>query len=201
MPLTDKQRLGMLRSAILTLKKTTKGYTPTGTHWKPAMNLLRDLERDLEGAPSRVPDLGPVTPGGKSVLRQDLTHMTGGLDKYPAFDDAFHAGKSVIAPEPLTVTRRSSARRRDGTPNGKAFYADGASGIKYWFGHTTDAPAVGTKFGKGDRMTFVSGNHEAPHLHVGVDARALIGKVLEHHTNYTHGAPTVGVQLAKALDV
>lgn len=149
---------------------------------------------------SRIPDLGPVVESGRSLLDQDLTHPTGGLDSYPAFDDGFIAGRGVIAPEPLTVTRQSSSRRRDGSPNGKAFYADGASGIRYWFGHVTVAPPVGTRFVKGQRITQVSANHEAPHVHVGVDASSLIGKTLDHNTDYTHGAPTVRVQLQAWAD-
>lgn len=144
-----------------------------------------------------VPDLGPVVSGGKSVLDQDLTHTTGGIDGYPAFDDGFRAGAVVIAPEPLTVTRLSSARRRDGNPNGKAFYATGASGIRYWFGHVEQIPAVGEKLAKGARLGLVSANHEAPHLHVGIDASALVGRQLQHHTDYTHGGATVGKQLAQ----
>jgi hypothetical protein len=196
--MTDKQRVAKLRVAVAALKKTTSGYHPTGVYWRKALGILAELEHDLE--PSRVPNLGPVTPGGKSVLLQDLTHATGGLNGYPAFDDAFGAGIRVIAPEPLTVTRQSGARRRDGRPNGKAFYATGHSALEYWFGHVDIAPRVGARFNKGELMAHVSGNHEAPHLHVGIDARTLIGKELVHHTDYTHGAPTVGVQLAAVLE-
>lgn len=197
--MTDKQRAAKLHAAVASLKKTTRGYQPNGVHWRKAMGLLADIDNDLSRPP--VPALGPVVPGGRSVLEQDLTHATGGLDGYPAFDDAVgHPGLAVIAPEALTVTRQSSARRRDGNPNGKAFYADGASGIKYWFGHLDAAPAVGKRFKKGEVMAKISANHEVPHLHVGMDARALIGHDLVHHTNYTHGAPKVGVQLAAALE-
>ena len=144
-----------------------------------------------------LPDLGPVVAGGKSVLDHDLTHATGGLDGYAAFDDGWRAGLAVVAPEALTVTRLSSARRRDGDPNGRAFYATGASKIRYWFGHVDDPPAVGARFKKGQKLAVISANHEEPHLHVGVDASALIGRELEHHTDYTHGAPTVGAQLSR----
>lgn len=196
--MTDAQRLARLRFAVAELKRTTSGYTPTGVHWRKALAIFAELDRDL--AASSVPPLGPVVRGGKSVLLQDLTHATGGLDGYPAFDDGFRAGLAILAPEPVTVTRQSGARRRDGRANGKAFYATGASGLKYWFGHTDLAPQVGASFRKGQTMCHISGNHEAPHLHVGIDARPLIGRELAHHTDYTHGAPTVGAQLAAVLD-
>lgn len=203
--MTDKQRLAKLKVAVSALKKTKEGYKPTGPHWRKAMLIFAELEHDL--SPSKVPALGPVTRGGKSVLLQDLTHTTGGFPNanstsvMPAFDDGIgKAGGPVFAPEALTVTRQSSARRRDGNPNGKAFYATGASGIKYWFGHTDRAPTVGAKFKKGAVMAAISENHEAPHVHVGMDARSLLGHDLAHHTNYTHGAPKVGVQLAAALE-
>jgi hypothetical protein len=146
-----------------------------------------------------IPDLGPVVQGGKSVLAHDLTHATGGLDGYPAFDDGYKAGLAVVAPEEVTITKQSSARRRDGSPNGKAFYCTGRSKLKYWFGHVDVAPAVALTFAKGAVICKISSNHEEPHLHVGIDAKDLIGKELEHHINYTHGAPTVGEQLADSL--
>lgn len=206
--MTDKQRLALLRKAEAALRQTQEGYTnaPNGPNWREAFKYLERLAQDLTPH-KNVPDLGPVTKGGKSVLLQDLTHETGGFPNensdsvMPAFDDAIgHPGLAVIAPEALTVTRQSSAQRRDGNPNGKAFYATGVSGIKYWFGHVDASPAVSAKFKKGQKMAAISSNHEAPHLHIGVDARALNGgKDLLHHTDYTHGAPLVGTQLIKAL--
>lgn len=200
--LTDKQLLNAVRRLETHLHKTTEGYVghKDGVHWRNSTRELDALKTALKPPPPpNVPPLGPVVPGGRSVLDQDLTHATGGLPGYPAFDDAVgHPGMAVIAPEGLTVTRQSSARRRDGRPNGKAFYATGASGLKYWFGHVDAAPAVGTKFRKARRMAVISANHEAPHVHVGIDAQAVIGHELAHHTNYTHGAPTVGKQLAEA---
>jgi len=199
--MTDKQRLAKLRAAKSELQKTTAGYTPSGVHWSKAMDLLEEIELDLAAHPP-VPVLGPVIKGGTSVLKQDLTHATGGLPGYPAFDDGIgHPGKQVIAPERLTVTRQSSARRRDGSPDGKAFHATGASTIKYWFGHVDHAPTVGSVFQKGQAMSTISANHEAPHVHVGINTDTLLGHELDHHTNYTHGAPTVGAQLTRGLAV
>mgnify|MGYP001576749246 CR=1 FL=1 len=160
--------------------------------------LARDLFRSYEGKPKLppVPDLGPIHAGGQTVLEHDLTHATSGIPDYPAFDDAFTEGREIVAPEPMRVTRPSSSRP------GLAFYATGDSKIRYWFGHLDRTHAAGRKFAKGDLVGRVAPNNigGGPHVHVGVDARALTGgKVLAHHTNYTHGAATVGEQLRRAL--
>lgn len=190
--MTDKQRLNALRRAMRELKHTTQGFNLRGSHWAAAWKHLHALEDDL--APkARVPALGPVVPGGVSVLLQDCTHITGGLPDYPAFDDGWVAGRSVIAPEDLVVTRQSSAQ------GGDAFYATGASKIRWWFGHVDNPPATGKKFRKGDAMAKISADHPRPHVHVGLDVVPLTGKPLISHTNYTHGAPKIGVQLSAAL--
>jgi len=100
-------------------------------------------------------------------------------------------GRAVIAPEDLVITRKG------GSQGGVAFYATGKSGIKYWFGHVELAPAVGKKFRIGDKMAVISADHPRPHVHVGINVEGIwgAGKELLHHTNYTHGAPKVGIQL------
>jgi hypothetical protein len=147
--------------------------------------------------PTPVPKLGPVWRGGKSVLDHDLTHATSGIPLYPAFDDAFAEGTEIVAPEPLVVTRPSSARP------GEAFYCLGASRIRYWFGHLDRTHQEGRKFVRGEVMARVAPNKigGGPHVHVGVNVELLLGggRQLLHHTNYTHGAPTVGEQLERAL--
>src|SRR5262249_20243191 len=142
-----------------------------------------------------VPDLGPVWNGGKSVLNQDLTHATGGLPGFPAFDDCFNAGVVIIAPEPGEGYQQSSANPGD------PFYFQGDSKLRYWFGHLTSSPANGARFAKGAKLSTVLDHNVGggPHVHVGIDAVPLIGHELQHHTNYSHGAPTVGQQLAEAL--
>lgn len=144
-----------------------------------------------------VPKLGPIRSGGKSILLQDLTHETDGIPLYPAFDDAFYQGTLIIAPEDMTVSRPSSSRP------GQAFYATGVSTIRYWFGHLDRTHAAGVRFAKGDVVGRVAPNHigGGPHCHVGLNVELLLGegRQLAHHNNYTHGAPTVGAQLAAAL--
>jgi hypothetical protein len=154
-----------------------------------ALNMLRAYGN------AYVPDLGPVYSGGKSVLDHDLTHATSGLPYFPAFDDAFTQGKTIIAPEAGEVYQQSSSNPGD------AFYFRGDSGLKYWFGHLDSSPANGTRISKGSKLSTVCANSVGggPHVHVGIDARDLIGHELIHHTDYTHGAPTVGKQLQDAL--
>jgi hypothetical protein len=167
---------------------------------KPAFDgesqrLLKE-ERNQQQPDTKVPKLGPMWNGGLSVLDHDCTHSTSGIDGYPAFDDCFQAGKTIVAPEDLEITRASSSNPGD------ACYACGASRIEYWFGHLVSAPAVGKTFKKGAQIGTVL-DHDVgggPHVHVGIDTRPLTGKTLEHHTNYTHGAPTIGEQLAAELD-
>lgn len=205
--MTDKERLELLEFALEELRKTREGFDAagqTGGHWRRAMQRLEELQEDLEpkaapapGPATGVPRLGPVWRGGKSILDHDLTHATGGLPLYPAFDDAFVAGREIIAPEAVTVTRDSSARPGD------AFYATGRSGIRYWFGHLVKAPAVGTKFRKGQTMGIVL-DHDVgggPHVHVGINIEDVVaaGRELKHNTGYTHGAPLIGKQLSELL--
>jgi hypothetical protein len=45
--MTDKQRLAKLLTAESELKKTTRGYTPTGVHWRKGMPLLWEVRTDL----------------------------------------------------------------------------------------------------------------------------------------------------------
>jgi hypothetical protein len=166
------------------------------------MALLAQARTSLDPPPTPKPpkvNLGPVINGGKTILDQDLTHRTDGVPGFAAFDDGIgHPGMAVIAPEALTITDHGSAVRRDGTPDGGSVYATGSSGIRYWIGHVENRAAIGMKIQKGATFCTISPNHEAPHVHWGLDASALIGHELIHHDDYTHGAPTVGEQLRKA---
>ncbi len=201
--MTDATRRKLLVSALAELRKTKEGYDPTGGHWRRAFGALQALDDDLKPAPKppkpadKVPALGPVWEGGKSVLLHDLTHPTSGIPLYPAFDDTFIAGRVIIAPEALVVTKQSSSRPGD------AFYAEGVSELRYWFGHLVSAPATGRTFDKGEKIGVVL-DHAiggGPHVHVGINVERLLGrgKELAHKTNYAHGSPTIGAQLRKAL--
>ena len=160
-----------------------------------------------------VPALGPVWRGGHSILAQDLTHRTSGKkdaagnsrEKYwPAFDDAFDEGEPIIAPEPLIVIPNPDTGALWSTSHpGKAFYAQGDSLIRYWFAHLDRQQPVLTKFRRGALVGKVAENHigGGPHTHVAVNIERLIRKnaYLQHHTNYTHGATLIGVQLRQLL--
>lgn len=189
--MTDKQRLATLNRARSHLRRTKDGFSLAGGHWQEAWKELDKLERDFKAEP--VPALGPLWLPGKSVLDHDLTHATSGIPLFPAYDDAFAQGTVILAVEPMEVYRQSSARP------GEAFYAKGRSGLRYWYGHLDRSHPVGTRFAKGDAVGKVAANSlgGGPHVHLGINVELImgIGKQLRHHTNYTHGAPTVGAQL------
>jgi hypothetical protein len=176
----------------------------SATEWAFDPVSIRLMEQAAAGPPApQLPALGAVCVGGVPVLNQDLTHETSGLDRFPAFDDCFGAGRTCIAPEGMVVTRVGSSRP------GASIHCDGASGIRWWFGHLVSAPddLVGRRFAKGERFgtTCVNQVGGGPHLHVGCNVERIwgAGRQLLHHTNYTHGAPLIGRQLALAgkLDI
>jgi hypothetical protein len=196
----------LIDRALAELKLTRYGWPkngkPTG-HMKNVVDLLEQAKGDIAPKPNHL-ILGPVIPGGLPILEQDLTHITDGMTEggsvWPAFDDGVgHPGMAVLAPEMLTITGHGHAKRRDGSPNGLSInVAVGASKIRYWIGHVEMPAAVGTVVKAGGKIAVISANHEAPHVHFGIDAIPLIGHDFAHHTNYTHGAPTVGAQLRAA---
>ena len=199
--LSPSQRLAAVRLAQKELKLTT-GYDPKGGHWKKAMAQLKRLESDVLPPPlPKVPQLGPVVKGGRAILLEDPTHNTDGIPHYSAFDTGFGmAGLAVIAPEALTITDDTSSAQ-----GGDAFYAKGASGLLYWFGHITNVPKQGTKFRKGQQLTTIANQVNTDHVHLGIDARPLIKKDLLYGKNgtgpdYTHGSPSIGAQLLKGMD-
>ena len=187
------------------LKTTINGYNARAKNWEEAMKLIDGVEETLSPKPSpsrpKVPSLGPVVAGDKSLSLCQLSHKTSGIEQYIAFDSGWRAGKAVLAPELLTVTRQSSAAGAD------AFYATGISELKYWFGHVNNPPSNGSKFQRGEKLCVIADiapSHGGPHLHLGIDAVDLIGHSLlygktGHGPDYTYGAPTVGAQLIKAL--
>ena len=155
-----------------------------------AWQMFHGQEPEPEPEPEPI-GLGPVETGGQGVRDHDLTHATSGIPLYPAFDDVWYAGRNVLAPEPLTVTRTG------GASHGVAFYADGDSGLRWWFGHLTSSPPVGKRFALGQVIGQVAAHPDAPHVHVGINVEHLwgSGQQMTHHSNYTHGAPLVGKQL------
>lgn len=201
-----------LREALQKVIQPAEGIPATGNigqaTWDVLWPLLDDYHRwqyrlwTVPIIPKRlpVPDLGPLYSGGASVLLHQLTHNTDGIPYYPAYDDGWLAGRTVLAVEDLTVTKASSSLPGD------AFYATGKSKIAYWYGHLVTAPGVGRSFRKGDAVGKIAWQ-KAPHVHLGIDARPLIGHTLLYgadgygHPDYSYGSPTVGTQLREALSL
>ena len=217
MPLIWSVRLSMkgtedgklLAEAHGFLKDTEKGYDPYAPNWKKAMTRIDWVQAGLAAPP--IPYLGPVTPGGKPLGLESLTHETAGLygstnstdpkSHFPALDFGWDTGEVIYAPEPMVVVKQSSAQGAD------ACYLNGESTIKYWLGHVVTAPANGTRFKRGDVMARIARIPGADHGHLGVNARTLLsGKDLKWGRNgngpdYTYGSPTIGRQLAEGMVV
>jgi hypothetical protein len=202
--LTDQQRLDKLQDAEAILKETEHGYTPEAFRWKQAMKLIDEVEASLERPPvPPVPALGPVKPGGKTVLLYQLTHNTDGFDGvWPAFDDTIvRVGTAVLAPEACKVIDHT------GSDGGVGFKVRGVSRIVHLFLHCASRPAMGASFIKGAKLSSVAkirADQGGPHIHYALDTRPLIQEWLKygstgHGPDYTTGSPTVGVQLTKAL--
>ena len=215
--MTDKERLKLLQEALARLEKTQQGYTQAKAdinkhgHWKTAMQALHALEDDLEPQAAaaaaeptgKMPKLGAVYPGGKSVLDESPTHATGGLPLYAAFDTNWKAGSGVIAPEGGMVTRHSG-----GSSSGYSLYLTGDSGLKYYFQHmNSEGRAPIGRLEKGEKIGTVGSLADFPdvnaaHNHVGVNAEAVLGagKQLKYGKtgkgpDYTTGSPTIRKQL------
>lgn len=198
--MTDKQRDALLRSAMADLRKTEEGYkdNPNGPNWENAFRKLNQLQQDLGRPP--VPALGPVLEGdARAMLAYAPTHNTDGVPGYPAFDAGFgQAGRWVLAPEKITIQRQSGAQ------GGDAVFARGQSGIDYWIGHITPAPANGTVFLKGAKISRIANQVATDHVHWGLDVRPLTGQSLKYGRDgngpdYTYGSPAIGIQLKEML--
>jgi len=149
--------------------------------------------------PDPVPKLGPLYAGGPSPLHMDLTHRTSGFEGkegsfWPAYDDGWIPGRSIFAVERMRVYEQSNSA------GGDAFFAEGESTLRFWYGHLERAPATGRWFSKGEVVGRIA-NIAKDHVHLAINARPLIGSDLAHHTDYTHGASLVGVQLREALSL
>lgn len=205
--MTDKQRLALLRSAEADLKRTSQGYVQwvadgkTGGRWRDAMQKLDKLEADLKPPKAT---LGPVVPGGRSILLESLTHATSGIPLFPAFDTAWGGGGgvTVIAPEACVVDTRDTSARP-----GEAIFLTGTSKLRYWVGHLDRDWDLGHRFSKGDvigKTLPIPGTSD--HAHWGVNVEALLGKGRQlkygatgRGPDYTYGSPTIGAQLAAYL--
>lgn len=201
-----------LYEALHKVIQPREGIQPTGdigqATWDVLWTYLDDYHRwqyrewnpPIPPKPNPVPDLGPLYVGGASVLNHQLTHRTDGIPYFPAYDDGWIAGRTVLAVENMVV----DAEQTSSSP-GEAFYATGKSKIRWWYGHLTSHPAYGREFAKGDPVGKIY-SYARSHVHLGIDARPLIGRSLlygatGHGPDYSWGSPTVGTQLKEALSL
>lgn len=161
------------------------------------------LEQYAQEHPKKkVPALGPVQPGGVSLLNMSLTHPTSSIPLFPAVDTAWGGGGgvTVIAPEDCVVDTKDTS-----SSPGEAVYLKGLSTLRFWIGHLNRDWPLGHRFKKGDEIgTTLPIPGQSDHAHWGVNAEALLGKGKEllwgrtgNGPPYTLGAPTVGAQLRK----
>lgn len=212
--MTDKQRLALVRKIEARMEMTGEGWRQAKDdldnhgHWKAIRQMVNALEADLEPdapVPPKVPALGPIEVGGKSLLQHSLTHATSGLPLYPALDAVWDAGDRVLAPEAGKITRHSG-----NSNGGYSVYMTGKSGLEYYCTHLTfakRAPLGAIKKGAtlgivGDPRNFPAQNVE--HAHLGINAEKYLGKGKQlkygrtgKGPDYTKGSPIIGVQLAK----
>jgi len=146
-------------------------------------------------------NVGPIQPGGVSLLDMSLTHPTTGIPLFPAVDTAWGGGGGVlvIAPEDCVVDTKDTS-----SSPGEAVYLTGGSTLRYWVGHLDRDWPLGHRFAKGDligRTLPIPGSSD--HAHWGVNAEAILGKGKELKwgdgtgTPYTQGAPTIRAQLSR----
>lgn len=202
--MTSKQRLAAVRRGRRHLHAAS-GYKPNGGHYKAVDEVFNMLEADFlrELKPARPWEvIGPIQPGGGSLLDMVLTHDTSGIPLFPAVDTAWgkYGGVIVIAPEALTIDTKDTS-----AGPGEAIYATGRSGMRYWIGHIDRDHKLGTMFAKGavlGKTLPIVGDSD--HAHVGVNAEAFLGKGKELYwggaparkpVRYRGGSPTIRQQL------
>jgi len=185
---TDAQRLAKLVEAERLLKQTTKGYTPTGQYWKPAMQLIDEVQTSLRPLPLRFPIATE-----KQFVHVGGLHPTDGLAHNWALDFICKAGLGIVAPEAGLVTRFSGHDPSDDQADaagvyGWTTYIETAAGYLYFITHQGrryPTLRVGMRVQAGDLIGYVGDQRYRPdHAHVGVtspksetDAKARITAV------------------------
>lgn len=208
--MNDKQLLNGARRARKHLH-AAKGYDPAGGHYRSVDDYLDAVEAEMKQRlkpPAHLwQDIGPIQPGGASLLDMVLTHDTSGIPLFPAVDTAWgrYGGVIVIAPEQVTVDTKDTSANP-----GEAVYLKGRSGMRYWVGHLDRDWPLGTVIAKGavlGKTLPIVGDSD--HAHVGVNAEAFLGKGKELYwggapgrkpVRYRGGSPTIRQQL-EALEL
>lgn len=205
--MTTKQRLVAVRRARRHLRAAT-GYDPKGPHYAAVDDVHDALEADFlrEMEPPKRPweAIGPVYPGGPSLLDMVPTHDTSGVPLFAATDTAWgkNGGVVCIAPEDCVVDTKDTS-----ASPGEALYLTGTSGMRYWVGHLDRDWPVGKRFKRGDvlgKTLPIVGDSD--HAHWGVNGEAFLGKGKEFawggapgkpRRRYQAGSPTYREQLRK----
>lgn len=176
--MTDKQRLAKLQRAEALLRKTTRGYTPTGGYWEPAMKLLDEVQADLKSPPPPVrPSLVfPIADPDLHVFVGSL-HETGGIPHNWALDFICKAGAGIVAPEAGLIDRFSGHDPSDDTADARGVfgwttYLRTPAGYEYFITHQGrryPTLRVGMHVQAGDLLGYVGDQRFRPdHAHVGV---------------------------------
>jgi len=184
----DTQRLAKLVEAERLLKQTTKGYNPTGQFWKPAMQLIDEVQDSLRPLPLRFPIATE-----KQFVHVGGLHETDGVANNWALDFICKAGLGIVAPEGGEITRFSGHDPSDDTADrngvyGWTTYLRTPAGYLYFITHQGrryPTLRVGMHVQAGDLIGFVGDQRYRPdHAHIGVnspkseaDARARITAV------------------------
>jgi len=173
--MTDKQRLAKLVEAEKLLKQTTRGYTPSGQYWKPAMALIDQVEASLKPAPAPA-KVFPIAGPGVHVLVGGL-HETANLNGYWAIDFICKAGLGIVAPESGLVRRFSGNDPSDDHADqigayGWSTYILTPAGYDYYITHQGrryPTLRVGQHVKAGDLIGFVGDQRfRSDHAHVAV---------------------------------
>lgn len=191
--MTDKQRLAKLARAEALLRKTDRGFNPTGTYWKPALKLLDEVQADLKAPVVVRPKMVFPIAGPDSQVFVGGLHETSGLAGNWALDFICKAGLGIVAPEAGTITRFSGHDPADDEADhtgvyGLTTYLQTPAGYTYFITHQGrryPTLRVGQHVQPGDLLGYVGDQRFRPdHAHIGVtspkseaDAKAHITAV------------------------
>jgi murein DD-endopeptidase MepM/ murein hydrolase activator NlpD len=190
--MNDQQRHAKLQQAEKLLKQTRDGYPGPnkGTFWRPALELIDEVEADLKPVVRRL--VFPIAGPDSNVFVGGL-HETSGLSGNWALDFICKAGLGIVAPEAGIITRFSGHDPADDEADrtgvyGWTTYLETPAGYTYFITHQGrryPTLRVGQHVQPGDLLGFVGDQRFRPdHAHIGVtspkgeaDAKARITAV------------------------
>ena len=182
--------LAKLVEAEKLLKQTTRGYTPSGQYWRPAMALIDEVQAALKPIVPKI--VYPIANPDLHVIEGSI-HVTAGLPGYMAIDFICKAGAGIVAVESGVVTRFSGHDPSDDEADaagiyGWSTYFRTAAGYTYYVTHQGrryPTLRVGMSVKAGDLIGYVGDQrYRSDHVHYAVhspkseaDARARITAV------------------------